>query len=308
MNVIDKLTNRELVLMDGATGTELERRGVPMNDKNWSGVAVYSHPEIVQAVHEEYLDIGADVITTNTFATSRFSLTDVGLGDKTREINTNAVTLAKRARDNRAGNRDVWVAGSLSSVIFKRNPTAYILFEELCDHGREMIEIFAENEADVIVLEMVRDINFILAMVDVTVDVGLPIWVGFTSHQDEQGQTRLSRRKSTMDYGVLDDALSRLVQHPGMRRAGCAINTMHTDIQDTTPALERIVTHWDGPAGAYPNSGGFTMPNWQFVDIISPEAFVQECQGWRDMGATILGGCCGIGPEHIQLLKEHLFS
>ena len=171
-----------------------------------------------------------------------------------------------------------------------------------------MIEIFAENEADVIVLEMVRDINFILAMVEVTVDVGLPIWVGFSSRQDEQGQTQLSTRMGSINYGTIDDALSRLVQHPGMKRPGCAINIMHTEIQDTTPALERIVAHWDGPTGAYPNSGGFVMPNWQFVDVISPEAFVQECQGWRDMGATILGGCCGIGPEHMRLLKDQLFS
>jgi S-methylmethionine-dependent homocysteine/selenocysteine methylase len=81
---------------------------------------------------------------------------------------------------------------------------------------------------------------------------------------------------------------------------------MHTLTEDTIPALREVTGRWSGPVGAYPHSGEFIMPNWQFIDMISPKDFVDEAQGWLDAGARLIGGCCGIGPEHIRLLKEQL--
>jgi S-methylmethionine-dependent homocysteine/selenocysteine methylase len=81
---------------------------------------------------------------------------------------------------------------------------------------------------------------------------------------------------------------------------------MHTDVEDTPAALEVARRHWQGPLGAYPHSGRFVMPHWQFDEVLSPEAYLAEAKGWVTSGVQVVGGCCGIGPEHIRLLAERL--
>jgi S-methylmethionine-dependent homocysteine/selenocysteine methylase len=81
-------------------------------------------------------------------------------------------------------------------------------------------------------------------------------------------------------------------------------NVMHSAISDTGPGLEILRARWDGPIGAYPECGTFTMPSWQFVDAITPEDLVREARVWRDLGAGLFGGCCGLGPQHVRALYE----
>ena len=81
---------------------------------------------------------------------------------------------------------------------------------------------------------------------------------------------------------------------------------MHTLTEDTPPALREVTRRWSGPVGAYPHSGEFIMPHWQFTDMISAEDFATEAEGWLDLGTRLVRGCCGIGPEHVRLLKERL--
>src|SRR5215204_4880549 len=95
-----RLEEGEVVILDGATGTELERRGAPMDDAAWDAAALATHPDMVREVHEDYIRAGADVIITNTFATARHVLEPAGMGGQFRELNTRAVTLAKEAREN----------------------------------------------------------------------------------------------------------------------------------------------------------------------------------------------------------------
>ena len=97
-----RLDRGEVIVLDGAMGTELERRGVPMDDAAWSAAALITHPDTVREVHEDYIRAGADVIITNTFATARHVLEPAEMGGQFRELNTRAVTLAKQARENAA--------------------------------------------------------------------------------------------------------------------------------------------------------------------------------------------------------------
>ena len=80
------------------------------------------------------------------------------------------------------------------------------------------------------------------------------------------------------------------------------VNVMHSDINVTPDALDMVRVRWGGPLGVYPESGYFIMPNWQFVDVISPEDFVAEAKKWVASGVRLIGGCCGLGPEHIRAL------
>src|SRR4029078_8009061 len=95
-----RLDQGKLIILDGATGTELQRRGVPMHGVAWSAAALDSHPETVRAVHEDYIRAGADVIITNSFSTARHVLEPAGLGDRIHAVNQHAVDLAPAERDN----------------------------------------------------------------------------------------------------------------------------------------------------------------------------------------------------------------
>ena len=109
-----KLEAGGIVLLDGGTGSELQRRGVPMSHAAWSGAAVQTHPDTVREVHRDYIAAGAEVIITNTFGTARFTLEAAGLGPAFESINRRAVSLALEARDH--ARRDVAIGGSISNL------------------------------------------------------------------------------------------------------------------------------------------------------------------------------------------------
>ncbi len=295
----ERLENKEVIILDGAMGTELERRGVPMHDEAWSGAAVWTHPEVVRATHEDYIRAGADVIITNTFASARPVLAAAGLQDKVRQINTNAVRLAQEARTRVAAARQIWIAGAISlmppGADTRRRPPV----EHMRSHFQEQAEILAAAGVDVIALEMMRDIAYSLVAIDAAVATGLPVWVGFSCQRRDDGT--LIMAPALNGETRLDEVLG-----PVMQRGGSLVTIMHSGVDDTGTALAQVLKQWQGPVGAYPNSGSFVMPHWQFVDIIPPQALVEKAKQWVAMGVQVIGGCCGIGPEHIRLLKQQL--
>ena len=147
-----------------------------------------------------------------------------------------------------------------------------------------------------IALVMMRDIEQTNYALEAAVTVRLPVWVGFSCKTTEGGTVVLWDGDHT-----LREALEQLLP-----LGASLVSIMHTLTEDTPLALRGVIEHWPGPVGAYPHSGEFIMPNWQFVDMISPEDFAAEARRWSEMGASLIGGCCGIGTEHIRLLKERL--
>jgi homocysteine S-methyltransferase len=109
-----------------------------------------------------------------------------------------------------------------------------------------------------------------------------------------------------MFSGFGDPLLLADVVGPVMARGGSVLAVMHSEVGDTGPALEVARRHWTGPLAAYPESGYFEMPSWRFADVITPEDLVTHAERWLGQGVQILGGCCGLGPEHIRLLRERL--
>jgi S-methylmethionine-dependent homocysteine/selenocysteine methylase len=294
-DVQERLDAGEIVILDGAMGTELERRGVPMDDVAWDAAALATHPDVVREVHEDYIEAGADVITTNTFATARHVLEPAGMGDHFRSLNSRAVTLAREARENVA-ERPVSIAGSISTMSARIDHSYEPRAEVARDNYQEQAEILVESGVDLIVLEMLRDLEHASYAVEAAVATGLPVWVGFSCKTTGEGTVVLLEGNNT-----LAEALAHI---PPLGASLVAI--MHTLTEDTPPALRELSGRWTGPVGAYPHSGEFIMPHWQFVDIISPEEFAKQAQGWTGMGVQLVGGCCGIGPEHIRLLEERL--
>jgi homocysteine S-methyltransferase len=286
----------KVVLLDGATGTELERRGVPMDGKAWSATAVLSHPQVIREIHRDYIEAGANIITANTFSLARHMLVAAGIQDEFRHMNSEAVKLARSAREDCA-TEEVAIAGSMSPASFGprgRSDDSHI--HDLAPGFAEQAEILAGSGVDLLLVEMIGDLEIGSLAVEAACATGLPVWLGFSCRRDQEGRLRLWNRRDSLADGVA--AISRL--------GGSAAFVMHTDMTDATEAFSQLKQSWNlsaGPLGVYAHSGHFVMPNWQFTSI-SPDQYADEAKSWIEMGARIVGGCCGIGPPHIRRLKE----
>lgn len=290
-----RIERGDVIVLDGATGTELEKRGVPMDEAAWCAAALVTHPETVREVHGDYLRAGADVIITNTFPTARHVLEPAGMGERFRELNTLAVELAKQARES-AAESPVYIAGSISTFSAHNNDSREPPEKTARANYREQAEVLAGAGVDLIALEMMRDLAQTRYAVEAAVSTGLPVWVGFSCKRAADGTVVL------WDEGhTLAEALAETPLH-----GVSLVSVMHTLVEDAGPALREVVAGWEGPVGAYPHAGKFVMPNWQFTDMISPEDFARRAREWLDLGARVIGGCCGIGPDHIRALKEEL--
>jgi S-methylmethionine-dependent homocysteine/selenocysteine methylase len=284
----------DVVVIDGGMGSELQKNGVPMDPRVWSSTAMLSHPETVRQVHEDFINAGAEVIITNTFSSARHMLEPAGLGDGVEELNIQAVRLAQQARDNTTRN-PVAIAGSICEWL-STDDTGWHSVEAVARSAGEQARIFADTGSDLIAIEMCQRVDLSCAVIEAVLEAGLPLWIGVTAKSRDSDAPLAVFDFEDRDF---EELVIRVVQYPAM-----VINVMHTPLPDVLPALEVVRRHWDGPVGVYPESGYFTMPNWQFVDIVEPEVLGKEARSWIDGGVRMVGGCCGIGPEHIGALCQ----
>lgn len=301
--VKEKLAAGKPVWLDAGTGTELQARGAPMHPKVWCGMAHMTNPDTVCEIHVDYINAGADIITTNTFSTNRNMMEPAGLGDQVVEVNQNAVKLAIKARQQAGSDRPVVVAGSMSHQIpikegtATRAPGAVPEPEKARANFDEMANILKESGVDMILLEMMSDPELAVPAVQAALATGLPVWLGMSCKMNDAGEL-ISYSKSEIDF----DTVCAEIIDP---RVG-AVGIMHSSINFVPDAIATIKKHFDGPVMAYPDSGYFTMPDWNFEDIISPTDFAAASKDWQAAGAQILGGCCGLGVAHIDaLVKAH---
>jgi S-methylmethionine-dependent homocysteine/selenocysteine methylase len=291
-----RLGRGEVIILDGATGTELQIRGVPMHGFAWSAAALDTHPETVRAIHEDYVRAGADVIIANTYPTAPHVLEQAGLGDRVRALNLRAVALAREARENAAAGRPVAIAGSISSFRARVTPAA-----RLEGSYRQQAELLVEAGVDLIALEMMGSFVQAAPAIRAAAATGLPVWAGFSCLLGDDGVIRFFDG-SPFSTGLTQD-LALLADLP---TDDVAVTVMHTLTEETAPALEIVRRHWSGVTGAYAHSGRWVDPEWEFDHSVSPGSYLRAAQQWVEMGAQIIGGCCAIGPEYIRLLKERL--
>jgi homocysteine S-methyltransferase len=284
------------VLIDGGMGTELQKAGVPMHGKVWSGRAVLSDPDSVRQVHEDFIRAGAEVIITNTFATARHMLEPGGLGEHVEAINTDAVKLAQQARDNSA-ERPVAIVGAICEWSFM-SESDWNTPEAVGRSVREQANLLSAAGVDVLALEMCERSEFSAVAIEAASETNLPLWIGISAmkHKDVDGLSSFSYSDRSFD-----DLVQVLSKYPAM-----VLNVMHTPVADVDEALRIVRKHWAGPIGVYPDSGFFMMPNWQFVDVIEPQDLAQAVKRWVDDGVRMVGGCCGLGPEHIAAMRTVL--
>ncbi|MFT5194570.1 MAG: methionine synthase I (cobalamin-dependent) [Cellvibrionaceae bacterium] len=293
-NFFNRLKESKPVIIDGGTGTEMEKRGAKMEEEGWSASCTLTAPDLLRGIHEDYIKAGAEVIITNTFSTAKHVLEDCGLGHQFEEMNAAAARLARDARDN-AAIRPTWVAGSIATVSFKGKPLSSKVLRNNLDR---QAEILAEGGVDFFFLEMMSDTEKTQIAYEAGSKTGLPVIVGFCTHTAANGEIKLGMSEQRGPRELLIDAVQALPTDVPM------VTIMHSLTKDVPASLDIIHANYGGPTGVYAHWGEFVMPNWQLSDMISAEAYANEAQKWVDAGTRMLGGCCGIGPEHIQELTR----
>lgn len=297
----ERLFNGDLVLLDGGIGTEILRR-----DLTWSDHQVMERPDAIRALHEDYVRAGADVITTNSFQLAKRSFMGhfrdeahmrqvavAGLEDRAAEMLTASVDLCKEARANVAAGRPVAVAGAVTTLEWCFRPDLAPTEDEMRAEYREIMDVMREAGADLILLETVNSVTEARVGLEAARGAGLPCWVGFVC--DEQGMLFTGET-----LGDAEKALAPL--EPDV----VLVNCIPPD--DATAGLRELKKVRSGPCGLYPHIGRFDPPEWHFTDEYPPPALLEEARRWWEMGATVIGGCCGTTPEHILALSKGLRS
>ncbi len=293
-----RLAAGEVIIIDGGVGTELEARGAVMDEGAWCGPANLEAGELLCQIHADYIAAGADVVIANTFAAGRQVLEPSGFGAQVVEINPRAVEYVVAARDR--AERDVAAAGAISHFIAHEAGPEWRSAERLEACFREQAETQAEAGADLIALEMMQRPDYAEAAMAAAQSTGLPVWLGICAQRAPAGEGYVSFTEPSY-------AVEPMLAAAGQLGAGL-VTVMHSDVDVTAALLELLQPNWSGPTGAYPESGYFEMPHWQFKDIISPPDLAAEAERWIAAGCQVIGGCCGIGVAHIAELKESLPS
>ena len=290
-----RLRDDDIIILDGGTGSELQRRGITMDKDAWSGVAASTHKGLLRQIHADYIRAGAEIITTNTFGSSRFVLEAAGAGDEFHKINSMAIEAALEARDLVAQD-SVAIAGSISCLPPRFDISAYPDEQTERDAYRELTEVLAEGGVDLIALEMMEDTYHALMAVEAACAVGLPVWLGVSCQFANDSDTLVG-----FDFPntPLSEPLGALLP-----LNIDVVNIMHTHPKATGPARLEVKSNWSGPIGVYPELGDFSAPNWNFTNLMTPIQLAEQATQWVAQGARLLGGCCGTTPDHIRALRD----
>src|SRR5215217_6854750 len=282
-NFLDALRDRVLVC-DGAMGTMLYSRGVFIN-KSFDAMNLTQAP-LVEAVHQEYVLAGADILETNTFGANRIKLASFGLGDRLREINIAGVRIARRAAGDRA-----YVAGAIGPLGIRIEPWGKTGVDEARDYFREQAQALADGGVDLFILETFRDLNEIGAAIDAVRSVSdLPIIAQMTTEEDG----------NTLD-GTPPERFTPELEKRGATIIGvnCAVGP--APMLDTIERMEAVTKR---KLSAQPNAGQPRDVEGRNIYLCSPEYMASYARRFILHHVRIVGGCCGTTPEHIRQIKS----
>lgn len=276
----------EFHVLDGATGTELNRRGVDTGLPLWSANALTSDIglNLLRQIHLDYLNAGADILTSNTFRTHRRALAGTGLG--ARELTRRAVATALEAVAEFG--QPARVAGSVAPLEDCYRPDLVPSDDECRAEHSERIHHLVEAGVDLLLIETMTSVREAVIAAELATISGRPTWVSFVC--DSEG-----RILSGESVKVAAEMLMPL----GVRALGVNCGPAHTLAK---PLAElRTFCGPDFPLIAYGNIGyADEKAGWVNTDAVDPERYLQYAQTWP---AQIVGGCCGTTPEHIRKLR-----
>ena len=280
-----ELVKKGPVLLDGATGTNLQKAGMPVGvcPEQW----ILENSEVLIDLQKRYVEAGTDILFAPTFTASRIKLKEYGLEDHLEEMNRNLVALSKEA----AKGTNALVAGDLTMTGEQLYPLGDLMFEDLVDVYKEQAKIIAEAGADLFVVETMMSLQECRAAVLAIREVcDLPVMVSLTYNED--GRTL---------YGTDPVTAVVVMQSLGADAVGMNCSTGPEAMLEPIAKMAEYATI---PLLAKPNAGMPELIDGQTVFNVEPEEFAEVGKKLVEEGAAIIGGCCGTTPEHIRALKE----
>lgn len=255
----------------------------------WSTQALIDAPEVIADIHRDYLDAGAEAITTATFRTHRRSLLKAQMADRARDLTHKAVEIATAVRDEYRS--DALVLGSVAPLEDCYRPERVPDAETCLAEHAELMEHLIEGGADLILIETMNHLREAAAAVEAARRVAPGRWmVSFCTASGGTPGILLSGEELTPFLGELEDA-----QAVGINCVAAA--AIANEVRLIREALPQT------PIVAYGNIGcADEAGNWISSDAIDPEVYAEIVSSWIEAGATIVGGCCGTTPEHIRKL------
>ncbi len=282
-------------VLDGATGTELERRGIPAALPLWSAAALDSAPNVVTAIHREYIEAGADIIAANTFRTNVRTLARAGRTADGPRLNQLAVALARRAVADatappRPAGLRILVAASVAPVedcyCPQRVPTAATLQSE----HRQMMAWLQAAHPDLIWIETMTTIREARAAAEAAATLTLPFVISFTTQETGEllgGEPLADAVAAALPFGPL------------------AVGVNCIPPRGLTTLLPRLRQLTTLPLAAYAHvNNAAPIPGWTYGQMMDADEYGRTARSWLNLGAAIVGGCCGTTPEHIRAIRH----
>jgi S-methylmethionine-dependent homocysteine/selenocysteine methylase len=299
------LADQRVVLLDGALGTELRRRGVKEVDRPhiWSAPGLIHRPETVMQIHVDYVLAGADVITAAAFRTNRTALRKAGLEDLSRPLTHLAVDLANQVKRKlwlHRGN-EVCVAGNMTAVEDCYSPQASPGDAAFDEHA-EKAHYLQEAGCDLILIESMPSLAEGICAVRAATKVRKPVWLSFILRP-------VADPPRLLDGTLVADLLPALAEAGGLPDALLFNCSSPEAIRSAFVHLKyHRMNGFAVPIGAYANVERQTEPSgqWARMTEISPQAYAQIAMQWVELGAQILGGCCGTTPDDIRAVRQAL--
>ncbi|NLJ87263.1 MAG: dihydropteroate synthase [Epulopiscium sp.] len=285
MNKIDfyKKLKQKILILDGATGTELQKRGMPKGvcPEEW----ILKNPNTLREIQKSYKEAGSDIVYAPTFGANRWKLETFGLEDKVREININ---LAKLSKD--IVGKEVLVAGNLSATGKFIKPFGDKYFEEAVDVYKEQVEALLAGGVDLFVIETMIDIQEArAALLAIKETCDLPVMVSMTFEEERKTLTGTDPVTAVITLQAL-----------GADAVGCNCST---GPEDMISIIKEMKTVASVPVFVKPNAGLPIMKNGETYYDLNPEDFAAFFADFAQAGVNLIGGCCGTTAEHIKLLS-----
>lgn len=285
-----QLQLNNIILLDGATGSELERAGIDVGMPLWSANAILEAPETLRQIHIAYLEAGAQAIITNTFRTHERSLAKAGMGDRAKELTAKAVEIAQSARDE--VNTNAFIFGSVAPLEDCYSPDLAPL-SKVCEeeHGN-MIDHLVEAGVDLVLIETMCSAGEVCSASIAAMERTDSWAASLCLEQDSIGVL--------LDGNPIHEFVPTLA-HAKFIGINCYPATKLAEqikhLRSIAPSHMPISAY--GNVGYADNDGG-----WISTDAVVPERFAQYAREWVDAGANIIGGCCGTTPATIHAIRE----
>ena len=291
------MPGKAIVLLDGGTGQELHRRSTRPASPLWSAQVMMDEPHLVEAVHRDFIAAGARVVTVNSYSATPQQLARAGRPEMFDALHSAALDAAASARE-RSG-RDVRVAGCLPPLVATYRPDLTPP-ADICLSDYRRIVVAEADRVDLFLCESMSSSAEARVATVAAVESGLPVWTALTVDDADGSRLRSGEPVSEGAEAALD--------------AGAAAVLVNCSSPEATAQAMPPLLDTGAPFGAYAN--GFvsvegmepegTVDALEARTDLGPLAYADRALSWAASGATIIGGCCEIGPAHIAELAQRL--